>query len=110
VKRATRGQDSPPGLDPRSLARQQDKLGRLVDKAPSPRWPRAATKALRVAAGALCAAGAQALKLAFLGDSGAELSGSGGFYAKAVLNMIQAAGVSLVLHDGDLDYNSSPST
>jgi hypothetical protein len=67
-------------------------------------------RALRVAAGALCAGGAQALKLAFIGDSGAELNGSGGFYAKAVFDMIEAAGVSLVLHDGDLDYNSSPST
>jgi hypothetical protein len=65
-------------------------------------------KALRVSACVLCLAGAQALKLAFLGDSGAELSGTGGFYAKAVFDMIQADGVDLMLHNGDLDYEANP--
>jgi hypothetical protein len=61
---------------------------------------------------ALCAAGAAAavapgalgLKIAFLGDSGAELAGSDGFYAKAVFDMVQASGVSLIVQNGDFDY------
>jgi hypothetical protein len=52
--------------------------------------------------------GANGLKIAFLGDSGAKTRGSNGFYAKAVLDMVKASGASLVLQNGDFDYQSNP--
>jgi hypothetical protein len=60
--------------------------------------------AVLAAAAAAVASGAHGLKIAFLGDSGAETTGTNGFYAKAVLDMIKASGASLVVHNGDFDY------
>jgi hypothetical protein len=59
------------------------------------------------AAAALVAPGAAGLKIAFLGDTGAELSGSDGFYAKAVFDMVKASGASLIVQNGDFDYQVS---
>ena len=60
--------------------------------------------ALGAAGAAASAPGAAGLKIAFLGDSGSELTGSNGFYAKAVFDMVKGAGVSLVVQNGDFDY------
>jgi hypothetical protein len=63
---------------------------------------------LAIAAAAAEVLGANGLKIAFLGDSGAETTGSNGYFAKAVFDMVKASGANLVLQNGDFDYQSNP--
>jgi hypothetical protein len=78
-----------------------------VDLVRGVRMLRLAVVAAAVSAAA--PAGANGLKIAFLGDSGAGTTGSNGFYAKAVFDMVKASGASLVLQNGDFDYQANPS-
>lgn len=51
---------------------------------------------------------AEGFKIAFVGDTGAQTSGSNGYSALALYDMLTAEGVELLVQNGDLDYRSDP--